>query len=121
MGLFGKLFGKKAPAPPASETDEVMFRRGTPQRPPTHSRPDFMARVAQIWGVSAEQIDPNAQLVDGTGLTDLDIAELVEFAEEIWGVQLIPNPAPLSVIEGLTARFPTIEHILAAAEVAARR
>lgn len=121
MGLFGNLFGKKAPAPSATGEDEVMFRRAEPQRPPTGSRSDFMAQVAAILEVSAAQLDANASLVEGTGLTDLDICEFVQIAEEVWGVQLMPNPAPLSAMEGLTARFPTLEHIISAAEEAARR
>lgn len=58
----------------------------------------------------------DARLVEDLGCADLDVSECVQIAEEIWGVQLMPNPMEVSDYAQMMKSFPNLRAIITAAE-----
>jgi len=112
-------------AAPAAAREQVFSRRTpNPQAaPPGQERATFLAKVAPVFGEGAGPLDAAKALQDGGyGCDELDVSELVQIAEEVWAVQLNPNPMRMSDFEAMLRRFPTLEAIMSEAEgVAAER
>ena len=105
---------------------EQVFSRRTPNpqaAPPGQERATFLANVAPVFGEGAGPLDAAKPLQDGGyGCDELDVSELVQIAEEVWAVQLNPNPMRISDFKAMLRRFPTLEAIMSEAEgVAAER
>jgi hypothetical protein len=112
---------RKPAAPPRSSTP-VFFRR-TPNPKLAEAgqeRATFLERVTIVLGADTGSPDPGKPLQDGGyGCDELDVSEIVQLAEEIWAVQLNPNPMTFSDFEAMVRRFPTLEAIMREAESAA--
>jgi hypothetical protein len=112
------------PVPDASDKEPV-FSRMTPNpkpAPPGQERSTFLAKVGDILADGAEPIDTGKLLQEDYGLDELGVSECVQIAEEVWAVQLMPNPMRMSDYDHMLRRFPTLAAIIQEAEgVAAER
>jgi hypothetical protein len=146
MGWLQRLFGKRpappappanaaAPKPPAAPSQasgsapgggEPVFSRHTPNlqaAAPGQERATFLQKAAAVFAADATTLDAARPLQDGGyGCDELDVSELVQIAEEVWAVQLNPNPMRTSDFAAMVKRFPTLGAIMSEAEdVAAER
>jgi hypothetical protein len=78
----------------------------------------FLAKVEEVFAELIESIDTAKLLQEGYGLDELEVSECVQWAEEVWAVQLLPNPMRLSEYKVMLRRFPTLEAIIQEAEAA---
>jgi hypothetical protein len=125
MQWLKRLLGKPdvTAAPSAAADSEISFSRASPDSPPAapgQQRATFLAEVAVVLGPD-NPIDLNKSLQNDYGCADLDVSECVQCAEEVWGVQLLPNPMAVPDYEAMMRRFPTLESIAREAELAAAK
>ena len=140
MQWLSRLFGKQTepntphagnptPAPAATlaprssldipETMTFSRRTPNPQRAAQgQERATYLADVAKIFA-EIGAIDP-AKTFKDLGMDELEVSECIQMAEEVWGVQLMPNALAMSELEESIRRFPTLNAIAAEAEAAAR-
>jgi hypothetical protein len=116
MSILNRIFGKGGPPEVKPETT---FSRNLPDAvasPQGRARKEYIDKVAVILAQPADQIDPEADLVSVHGLADLDIAECVQVAEEVWAVSLMPNPMQAADYDVMMRRMGTLAAIMAEAE-----
>lgn len=116
MSFWKRLFsGGDLPPPPPGP----VFSR---ESPPAAAKPAaarlsaFLEQAGMILDRDAGDIDTAASLEADYGCADLDILECVQAAEEVWGVQLCPNPMTAEDFDYLVKRLPTLQAIIADAE-----
>lgn len=117
MGFIRKLFGSKETRKPGK--DEVVFHRTSlspVEATPGTERQTFVREVAMVLECEPSGVNIEARLVEDLGCADLDVSECVQIAEEIWGVQLMPNPMKMSDFAKMMKSFPTLQSIIIAAE-----
>ena len=116
MSFWKRLFSSGAlPPPPAGP----YFTRGSPPTaavPAAARRQVFLEQASAILDCSPDHLDPDASLEESYGCADLDILECVQAAEEVWGVQLCPNPMSTADFDYLVKRLPTLRAVIADAE-----
>ena len=116
MDFWKRLFGSGELAPPAAGPT---FSRSTSARPPDElgtERQTFLEKAAEALERPAASLDLQASLVEQYGCADLDVSECVQAAEEIWGVQLMPNPMTTEDYAYLMRRLTTLQAIIDDAE-----
>jgi hypothetical protein len=109
----------KLPPPQPASTKAPVFSRSTPN--PQHAaqgqeRATYLSRIAKCFS-DIGAIDPTKPF-DELGLDELDVSECIQMAEEVWGVQLMPNPMTMSDFAEVRRRFPDLNAIAAEAEAA---
>ncbi len=116
MDFWKRLFGRGELPPPAAAPN---FTRSTSAQPPDQpgtERQTFLERVAEVLETPAAVLDLQASLVEHYGCADLDVSECVQVAEEIWSVQLMPNPMTAEDYAYLMRRLTTLQAIIDDAE-----
>lgn len=116
MDFWKRLFGK-GELPPSSAAP--IFTRSTAALPSEHrgtERLAFLERVSEVLERPPAALDLQASLVEHYGCADLDVSECVQVAEEIWGVQLMPNPMTPEDYAYLMRRLTTLQAIMDDAE-----
>lgn len=116
MSFWKRLFSRgDLPPPPAGP----VFSRESPPTAPVPAgerRAALLQQASIILERDVSDIDVAASLEADYGCADLDILECVQAAEEIWGVQLCPNPMTAEDFDYLVKRLPTLQAIIADAE-----
>jgi len=84
--------------------------------PPGQERTVFLGEVASLLELGPSEVDMRANLVEAYGVDELEVFEYVQIAEDIWHVQLNPNPMTESDFTTMVVRFTTLDSIAAAAE-----
>jgi hypothetical protein len=116
MDFWKRLFGRGELPPPA---EGPTFSRSIAAHPPDPlgtERQAFLQGVAQVLERPAASLDLQASLVEQYGCADLDVSECVQVAEEIWGVQLMPNPMTAEDYAYLMRRLTSLQAIIDDAE-----
>ena len=109
------------PVTPATADSELVFSRKTLDPKPAprgQERAVFLANIEEVLGNVVESIDTDKLLQEDYGLDELDVSECVQCAEEVWAVQLMPNPMGMSEYKDMLRRFPTLGAIIQEAEAA---
>jgi hypothetical protein len=88
--------------------------------PPGQERAVFLREVGSLLEVDASEVDVQARLVEMYGVDELEVFEYVQIAEDIWHVELNPNPMSDADFASMVARFTTLESIATAADAARR-
>jgi len=88
--------------------------------PPGQERAVFLREIASLLQLDPSEVDLRGNLVQVYGLDELEVFEYVQFAEDIWHVQLNPNPMDEEDFNHMMARFTTLDSIAAAAEALRR-
>ena len=110
-----------SPEPPPADR-EIVFSRMTPDPKPAprgQERGDFLIRIKIVLGDEVGSIDTSKFLQADYGLDEMNVSECVQLAEEVWAVQLMPNPMRMEDYRVMLRRFPTLEAIIQEAEAAA--
>ena len=80
----------------------------------------FLREVASLLELDPSEVDVRGNLVEVYGVDELEVFEYVQIAEDIWHVQLNPNPMSESDFTKMVGRFTTLDSIAAAAEAVRR-
>jgi len=94
-------------------------RRSIPTKP-GEERVTFLREVASTLGCDSSQLDPSASMTKRYGVDELEVFEYMQIAEDIWHVELNPDPMTVADFAEMMTHFRTLESIMAAAEAAAR-
>lgn len=68
--------------------------------------------------LDTSDVDFRANLVEVYGVDELEVFEYVQIAEDIWHVELNPNPMSDADFARMLSRFSTLDSIETAAEAA---
>jgi hypothetical protein len=101
----------------------VTISRGPPRSipvPPGQERGVFLREVGSLLELDPSEVDVSGNLVEVYGVDELEVFEYVQIAEDIWHVQLNPNPMNDIAFSNMMNRFTTLDSIAAAAEAARR-
>ncbi|MHC4478488.1 MAG: hypothetical protein ACYTEL_22860 [Planctomycetota bacterium] len=113
MGLLGRLFGKRA-----TPANDMCFSRGPKA---VHAKPGteeatFLREAGAILGCEGDAIDPSKGIQSDYGCGELDVFELIQIAEDVWGVSLMPAPFTAEDAESAVKKYRTLSHIVDAAK-----
>jgi hypothetical protein len=118
LKFIRKFFEVKGDQQP-DKKDKVVFYRSkqsSAQTEPDRQQRLFIEGVAVVLQCKPSDVNLNARLVEDLGCADLDISECVQIAEEIWGIQLMPNPMKVADYAQMMKTFPTLKAIITVAE-----
>jgi acyl carrier protein len=77
--------------------------------------PTFLSEISQIVQREVAEEDIDLNLREDLGCDDLDQIECIMAGEEVWKVELFPNPASGDDYQEAAARFTTLGAIITAA------
>ena len=100
-----------------------VFIRARTTRPvvrPGAERQTFLMEAARVLGVGVDSLDLDAPILARYGADELDLYECVQYAEDVWAVQLTPTRMTTREFEAALKPFGTLRAIVSAAEAAAR-
>ena len=86
--------------------------------PPGQERAVFLREIGSLLELDATEVDVRGNLVEVYGVDELEVFEYVQVAEDIWRVQLNPNPMNDVDFARMLGRFTTFDSIATAAEAA---
>ena len=99
----------------------MTISRGPPRPIPVpagQERAVLFREIGSLLEVDASEVDVRGNLVEVYGVDELEVFEYVQIAEDIWHVQLNPNPMNEIDFTKMINRFTTLDSIAAAAEAA---
>jgi len=91
-----------------------MFSRGPKavETEPGGKYATFLKEAATILGQRAGSLDLSEELQSGYGCDELEIVELIQIAEDVWSISLMPTPFDTEDVKRATERFRTIGDIV---------
>ena len=113
MGLFGKFFGKRDT--PASGTGVWRGPKAVSAEPGTEDAA-FLREAGAILRCDATAVDLSKDIHADYGCDELDVVELLQVAEDLWGVSLMPNPFQDDDVKRAVKTFRTLSDIIGAAK-----
>jgi hypothetical protein len=114
MNFIRRLFGSGRKDASSSESGDVIFTRG-PQSlaaPPGKEDETFLSEVALLLECEPNELDMTRDLQEGYGLDELEVIEIIQIAEDAWGVSLMPNPFTVADSDKAMSEYRTLDAII---------
>jgi len=96
-----------------------MFSRGPKavDAAPGDEYAKFLQEAAAILGTSADDLEISKELQSGYGCDELEVIELIQIAEDLWGTSLVPNAFNVEDAQRATRKFRTLRDIVNEAQL----
>jgi len=72
----------------------------------------FLREAGPVLGCDADEIDMEKSILASYGCDELEVIELIQIAEDVWGVSLMPSTFEAKDVERAVRQFATCGDII---------